>query len=310
MQNIHDFIAWGLTHVDPETLIKSATYPIPQDQIGVDPVHYLYGTVWTQTTQQALDWKYNDYYGNPEKNNPPMSREEYDKLTGGWRPIDRATDCQGLLDAWLTVECNELTDINADYNYRYWCENTGRLSEIDRPYVIGEAVFMANSSSKKYHVGWVCGFTDGGHALVMEARNIKHGVVITMLSARGWTHRGLMTKKFDYSEPQPAPTKTRFEITSPYQRGMAYKKMQDALDDAGYTDADGKRLEIDGIWGPKSQQALDTLVADYAAVPEPVPIAVLPPTVGRFDLEDAGLTVCIFRTADMPPDAENGVKKA
>ena len=270
MHNVYDFVKWGLTHVDPETLIKSANYPIPQDQIGVDPVHYLYGTVWTQTTKQALDWKYNDYYGNPDKCNPPMSREEYDKLTGGWRPIDHATDCQGLLDAYMRLECDEPTmDINADMNYKYWCEDKGKLSEIDRPYVIGEAVFMANASGKMTHVGWVCGFTDSGHALVMEARGIRYGVVITRLSARGWTHRGLMLNKFDYTEPQPAPTKVRFAVESPYQRGMAFKKMQDALDDAGYTDADGNRLEIDGVWGVKSQQAFDALVADYAVTPAP-----------------------------------------
>lgn len=226
MHNVYEFIKWALTHVDPKTVVKSGSYALPSEEIGVDPVHYLYGTVWTQTTQQALDWKYADYYGTTKYSDPPMTREEYNAITDSWRPIDRATDCQGLLDAYMTYELGERTDISADMNYKYWCEDKGKISVIDRPYVIGEAVFMQSSSSGKMtHIGWICGFTDSGDPLVVEARGIKYGVVITRLNARNWTHRGLMTKKFCYTEPKPTTIGILFEV--PFDALNAVSVMDD-----------------------------------------------------------------------------------
>lgn len=66
---------------------------------------------------------------------------------------------------------------------------------------------------------------------------------------------------------------TIFEVTSPMQTGEPYAKMQDALNAAGYSDADGNKLEVDGKWGKRSQQAFDKLIADYApeVVPTPAP---------------------------------------
>lgn len=214
MHNIYNFIKWALTHADPKTIVKSGSYPLPSEEIGVDPVHYLFGTVWTQTTKQALDWKYIDYYGTTKYSNPPMTREEYDRITGNWKPTDHATDCQGLLDAWFRLEGGDPTmDINADMNYKYWCKDKGKIKEISRDFVIGEAVFMQSSSSGKMtHVGWVCGFTDSGEPLVVEARGIKYGVVITRLNARNWTHRGLMLEKFIYAEPKPTTIGILFEV--------------------------------------------------------------------------------------------------
>lgn len=238
MFNVHDFISFAKTVV------------------GL--WHYLFGSVRVQTTQDTLDRYYEEHYGPSG-----MTRARYDALTATWKPTDYATDCQGLLDAWLTYEAGEKTDINADYNYRYWCEEKGRLEDVDRPYCIGEALFMQSKSSDRMtHVGWVCGFGDDGDPLVVEARGIAYGVVITKLSKRPWTHRGLMTKKFSYEE-KPME-KIRFERTTPMHKGEPYLKMQQALNAAGYTDADGKKLDEDGKWGKCSQAAFDALIADYS----------------------------------------------
>ena len=47
---------------------------------------------------------------------------------------------------------------------------------------------MANSNGKMTHIGWICGSVNG-EPLVVEARGLSYGVVITKLSQRGWTHR-------------------------------------------------------------------------------------------------------------------------
>lgn len=52
----------------------------------------------------------------------------------------------------------------------------------------------------------------------------------------------------------------RFAVTNPRLTGEAVLKMQQALIAANYTDASGDPLDPDGVWGKKSQQALDKLV--------------------------------------------------
>lgn len=267
MHNVYDFVKWALTHVDPKTVVNSGSYPLPSDEIGVEPVHYLFGTVWKFTNDETLNERFDNYYSDR------MSRERYDALTKDWKPTDHATDCQGLLDAWLTYEAGEKTDWNADYNYKYVCEEKGKIADIDRPYVIGEALFIqSKTSGKMTHIGWVCGFAENGEALAVEARNIEYGVVITRVNSRSWTHRGLMTKRFDYTPPKPEPVeKAIFEARSPMLRGAAYLAMQQALNEAGYIDYDGRLLDEDGIWGKRSQYAFDALIADYAK-PVEVPL--------------------------------------
>lgn len=239
MYNVHDFIVWA----------KSV--------VGI--WQYLFGSVRVKTDQATLDRYYEKHYYKQ------MTRAQYDAITASWDREGYATDCQGLLDAYLTYERGEKTDINADTNYKCWCEDKGKIGAINRPYVIGEALFMARSDGTMHHVGWVCGFGDDGDPLVVEARGIAYGVVITKLSKRPWSHRGLMTKKFDYQE-KPME-KIKFEKVTPMHQGEAYLKMQQALNAAGYTDADGKKLDEDGKWGRCSQAAFDALIADYAKEP-------------------------------------------
>lgn len=248
MYNVRDFVKWALTHTKD----------------GAEPWQYLFGSVRVQTTQATLDYYYEHHYAKQ------MTRARYDQLTADWDRNGYATDCQGLLDAWLTYEQDDRTDINADMDYRLWCTERGRIDELTRPWVLGEAVFRMNAEGRMTHVGWVCG-GDSVEPLIVEARGIAYGVVVTKLSERDFTHRGLMTKKFDYNGGYTPMT--IFEVTKPMQTGDDYRAMQVALNAAGYTDADGKPLEEDGKWGKRSQQAFDAMIADYAAdvMPTPAP---------------------------------------
>ena len=253
MTNVLDFIRWALTHVDPNTVPSGAVLANgTASNIGTEPWHYLYGTVKSKTTAERIEERWRNHYSKT------WTREAYDRATADMQSDDFATDCQGLLDAYLTYELGEKTDVNADYNYRKWCSEKGKTSEIERPYELGEAVFMANSRGKMSHVGWICGLDSDGELLVVEARGLSYGVVITRLEARPWTHRGLMTKKFDYKEKEPMATK--FEVTKPMLRGVGVAAMQRALIANGYTDDNGNELIEDGKWGAKSQAAFKKLL--------------------------------------------------
>ena len=253
MTNVLDFIRWALTHVNPDTVPSGAVLVGgTATNVGTEPWHYLFGTVKSKTTAARIEERWRNHYSKT------WTREAYDHATAAMSPDDYATDCQGLLDAYLTYELSEKTDINADYNYRKWCTGKGKISEIERPYKLGEAVFIANSRGKMSHVGWVCGLDLDGELLVVEARGLSYGVVVTRLEARPWTHRGLMTKKFDYKENKPMATK--FEVVSPMLRGDGITAMQRALNANGYTDDNGNALEEDGKWGSKSQAAFRKLL--------------------------------------------------
>lgn len=268
MTNILDFIKWALTHAKRSTIPSDAQLPLPIAQCGTDPWNYLFGSVRVMTTQATINYYFNNHYKNK------MTRADYDAITNSWSRTGYATDCQGMLDAYLTYVCNEKFDINAHMNYTLWCTDKGTIASINRPYVIGEAVFMCSTKSKKMtHVGWICGFRANGEPLVVEARGISYGVVVTEFSKRNWTHRGLMTVKFDYTKPiqeEPKPMSAiKFEKTNPMKTGEPYLAMQKALNAAGYTDATGKVLVEDGKWGAKSQQAFEKLINAHITIPEP-----------------------------------------
>ena len=253
MTNVLDFIRWALTHVDPNTVPSGAVLANgTAANIGTEPWHYLYGTVKSKTTAERIEERWRNHYSKT------WTREAYDRATADMQSDDYATDCQGLLDAYLTYVQGEKTDVNADYNYRKWCTGKGKISEIERPYMLGEAVFMANSRGKMSHVGWICGLDSDGELLVVEARGLSYGVVVTRLEDRPWTHRGLMTKKFDYKEKEPMATK--FEVIKPMLKGDGVKAMQNALNVNGYTDDNGNKLVEDGKWGSKSQAAFRKLL--------------------------------------------------
>ena len=254
MTNVLDFIRWALTHVNPNTVPSGAVLANgTATNVGAEPWHYLYGTVRTKTTQSRIAERWENYYRSHG-----WAKESYDNATAEMQPDDYATDCQGLLDAYLTYVQGEKTDVNADYNYRKWCTGKGKTSEVESPYELGEAVFMANAKGRITHVGWICGLDSDGEHLVVEARGLSYGVVVTRLADRPWTHRGLMTKKFDYKGDEPMATK--FEVIKPMLKGDGVKAMQNALNVNGYTDDNGDALVEDGKWGSKSQAAFRKLL--------------------------------------------------
>ena len=254
MTNVLNFIRWALTHVNPNSVPSGAVLAGgTATNVGAEPWHYLYGTVKSKTTAARIEERWKNHYSKT------WTRETYDRATVAMSPDDYATDCQGLLDAYLTYELGEKTDVNADYNYHKWCADKGKTSDIERPYELGEAVFIANSKGKMLHVGWVCGTDSDGDPLVVEARGLSYGVVIMRLESRPWTHRGLMTKKFEYNKEEK-PLATKFEVVSPMLSGDRIAAMQRALNANGYTDDNGDALEEDGKWGSKSQAAFRKLL--------------------------------------------------
>ena len=278
MYNVLEFIRWGLTHVAPDTIPANSYLALPIEQCSTDPWHYLYGTVRVYTNDKWLTNRWENYY----KTHGYPTRPDFDAVTidKGWLPTDRATDCQGLLDAWLTYEMKDTTDTNAQGNYANWCTGKGKIEDINRAWQIGEAVFRANSEGRMVHIGWICGFL-GVEPLVLEAAGIKWGVVITKLNSpiKQWTHRGLMTKKFEYpSEP------VVFSIQRPRMQGPHCALMQETLNKLNWSD-----LTVDGVWGPLSQAALqDFLEANRPKSPEPI-------IVDTFKMSEGDYTITVTK---------------
>lgn len=288
MTNVLDFIRWALIRVNPNTVPSGAVLANgTATNIGKEPWHYLYGTIRSKTTKALIEERWSNFYSSHG-----WTRAAYDKATANFKSSDYATDCQGLLDAYFTYELGIRTDINADYNYRNWCTDKGLIDDVDRPYTVGEALFIANKKGKMTHVGWICGFDSDGEPLAVEARGLSYGVVITRLDNRAWTHRGLMTKKFEYEEEHDMPI--RIEKTNPMLQGEYISALQIAMNALGYTDANGNELEVDGKCGTKTVQAVTAFVnahADYCVV-QPVeeptetfsPIATFTSTDGTYNL--------------------------
>ena len=249
MYSVLEFIRWALTHVQKSSVPEGASLASSPSLCALEPWQYLFGSIMVKTTPANLALYYNRHYADE------MTRAEFDAITADWDPDGWATDCQGLLDAWLTYEMDEPTDVNTAYNYLYWCTDKGRIDEISRPYEIGEAVFSANSTDRMTHVGWICGNLFG-EPLVVEARSIRYGVVISKLKGRSFTHRGRMTKLFDYDGGK-AVSPIKLELTDPMMRGNAILALQFALNALGYTDASGQPLSEDGKCGRKTLFAVD-----------------------------------------------------
>lgn len=239
MKNAIDFIRFALSHCKAESIPVGAELPLALEECGSEPWEYLFGTTGQIVTQSLLDQRFNSYYSKKG-----WTASGYQLATENWasRKV-RACDCQGLLDVYLG------TDVNANYCYISWCTEKGEISEVDRGYKIGEAVFYCNPNGRMGHVGWVCGFL-AGEPLVVEARGLRYGVVVTKLSERPWTHRGLVTKQLIYDE-DCYDEQIVLSITKPMIQGDAILKLQQALNALGYYcgSADGKcgKLTMGGI---------------------------------------------------------------
>lgn len=248
MQNVLDFVKFALSHANPSSRQIGAKLPFP---VGDDGIwEYLFGTHGQIVTQALLDSRFKSYYS---KNG--WNRDEYDKVTSGWVENKvHVTDCEGLLDAFLG------TDVRANDNYVKYCTEKGLIAAIDRPFVIGEAVFNG-TETKKTHVGWVCGFL-GSDPLVVESKGLKYGVVISRMSKRAWKYRGLMTKKFSYetATAQPDANKFVFQRILKYGcKGDDVVKLKVLLIRAGYN----RGISIDKDASKRYGGATRRLIKDY-----------------------------------------------
>ena len=247
MESVLNFIRYAVSHASAD-IPKGAGIPYP---VGSDGVWcYLWGTKGQAVTQSLLDARYESYY-RPNG----WSEAEYRQITHNWvKEKRRVTDCQGLLDSYLR------TDTTANNNYKNYCTDKGSVKEISRPFVIGEAVFNG-SDAKKTHIGWICGFC-GEDPVVVEARGLKYGVVITRFSKRSWKYRGLMTKKFVYDPvPQPEPP-SGFVFERPLKYGMRGEdvvELKKLLIAHGYTNGITVDTPSSVSYGGKTR----TLVKEY-----------------------------------------------
>lgn len=228
MDNVIEFVKWGLTHVKRNTIPQNAILPLEREKCGVEPWEYLWGTNGHKATQYLIDSRFESYY---ERNG--WTRSEYDAVTKGW--VERkqiVSDCQGVEDAFSHSQTN------ANGNYVRYCTDKGLCSKITRKYVIGEAVFNG-SDSKKTHIGWVCGFLPDGDILVMEERGLAYGFVVTRMSQRAWKYRGLMTKRYIYDQSAVQPDHTGkpiFKRVLKYgSRGDDVIELKKLLINAGYS---------------------------------------------------------------------------
>ncbi len=257
MRNILDFMAWGISHASSARIPAGSTLCVPLEMAASAGVwQYLYGTTGVKCTQALLDKKYSQYYMDWG-----WSRKEYDNVTAGW--ISRGVtvcDCQGLEDKYSGA------DTNAKGNYANYCTDKGRIADISRPYVFGEAIFVGGSPSSIDHVGWIAGFAPDGEALVLHERGLAHGCVIERMSSAGkkWSYRGLMTKRYSYeaitlpTTPAPIQTQTVLRITKPLMRGGFVKALQDALNEGGYDCG-----KADGICGEKTRAGILAFIEQH-----------------------------------------------
>lgn len=247
MKDINDFIKFALSHAKAKSVPKGADLPFDVGTAG--EWEYLWGTKGGQVTQKLLDDRYRSYYG-PNG----WSWDEYCMITDGWvARKQHVTDCQGLLDAFLG------NNVNADSNYKSYCTDKGLVSAISRPYVIGEAVFNG-TDLKKSHVGWICGFC-GTDPLIVEARGLNYGVVVTKMSKRKFKYRGIMSKRFEYTdEPIPEPTGFTFmRALRKWDCGDDVIELKKLLIKAGYT----KGITVDTADSKNFGSATRTLVEEY-----------------------------------------------
>lgn len=259
MEKSLDFIKYALKRAKPESVPGGAVLAIPLEQVGTaasGPWEYLFGTTGKLVTAALLEERFKNYY---KKHG--WSREVFDEITKDWvKDKKYSTDCEGLLDSFLKL------DVTANYCYSSWCTEKGDIASISREWQYGEAVFR-DQGGQKVHIGWICGFL-GDEPLVVEAKGLRYGVIVTKLSEGSWTHRGLVTKKLDYTAYEIT---YRYELTNPRQKGVEISALQDFLNITGYTDDDGKLLVVDGTYGPKTDQAFKRFLAAHVVI-EPAPI--------------------------------------
>ena len=182
------------------------------NEVGSNTPHgYVYGTSGLQLAsggtafEQQKTYYWNNHYKNSNtyKNNKALYNSHFDK----WK--NRVVcDCQGLLDSYVRTVISGF-DINANMNYTSWCKKA-----VVSDFYVGDAVFTVKNGTAT-HVGWICGYLVNTNNkicdyLVVEAKGLKFGVVITRYSQGNWTHHCRMTEIYNnqvrWKEWQNNPT--------------------------------------------------------------------------------------------------------
>ena len=213
------------------------------------------------------------------------SKKQHDKALYWREHAKRVFDCQGVVEGYYLDKTGINVNTKARYNYSQWCNPKGKGIIPTSFRFPGAAVFWGDSASSIHHVGYLYKPVDAdkpaGDWYLIEARGVMFGVVMSKLNDRKPNFWGWMTKYFDYDQPNFQPDTTTKELRHG-DEGSAVKQMQGNLIRLGYDcgkwGADGdfgdateialKRfqtehgLDPDGIYGAKTEAAMDKAIAD------------------------------------------------
>ena len=207
-----------------------------------------------------------------------------------WRDhAKRVFDCQGLSEGYYQITTGDCVDTQARYNYANWCSPKGDGVIPAKYRVPGAAVFWGSTASNIHHVGYlykpVNASKPDGDWYIIEARGVMYGVVMTRLYERKPNFWGWMSKYFEYGE-DTGISGTNLHLGMRTLRngcsGFDVKELQTDLIRLGYScgrwGADGdfgdateiavrafqkdEGLEVDGIAGPKTIEALEKALVE------------------------------------------------
>lgn len=241
MKTSTDFVNFLFQRLPASNLLPG-TYYYTNAVVGSVPAVYLMGTTGQRASQWRLDYAYEKYYSS-------RPRSEFNAITADWITNGvRMYDCNGLLDAFVGQ------DNSAAGNFVNWCGIKGdeayEYIMTNGEYAAGACVFKRNNSGKITHVGFVAGVDGSGVPLIIEAKGLDYGIVMSTIND-GWNEYGIPNNILQFANIE----QTVFTVTTPVHTGEKYELMQRALRANGYNPG-----EIDGRWGAKSQAAFDEML--------------------------------------------------
>lgn len=233
-----------------------------------------------QDPNELREWYYSGQY----------SGKALEKALYWKQHAPRVFDCQGMADGYLTEMTGQTVNVRARNNYAEWCsiKGTGMIPEERR--VPGAAVFKRDNYV--HHVGFLAEPVDAdkpqGDWYVIEAKGVMYGVVKTRLLSGGWNCWGWMDKWFDYEFPEE-PVWPQRRVLRRGMTGADVTSLQNDLIALGYScgkwGADGEfgqatesavkafqyesQLDVDGVVGAMTWEALDVELAEYHELDKP-----------------------------------------
>lgn len=192
MKTNKDFSNFLFEIVDPATLIPGTYFCDKETKIGSRKSCYLMGTLGQTVTKDLLDYCYKKYYND-------IAKAEFEKITKNWVSEKRqAFDCEGVLDCFAGV------DINANMCYKYNCslKDSDALAAIraNASAYRGAAFFKVNGLGKIHHVGFLAGIADNGDYLIIEAKGLRYGVIMSRYNLKDWQLCGIPDKLLSFDD--------------------------------------------------------------------------------------------------------------